>query len=68
MKRKRFIKLLMSHGAQRNDAQLIAKQGMKEYEDYRSCYIIILSVLVDIMLEECVGRRKRIEGMRNIIE
>ena len=62
MTRKRFIKLLMSHGAQRNAAEQYARECIEIVKDYEYLYVFALEELIEQLfknLEETIEVFKR---------
>lgn len=62
MTRKRFIKLLMSHGAQRNAAEQYARECIEIVKDYEHLYVFALEELIEQLfknLEETIEVFKR---------
>ena len=55
MTRKRFIKLLMSQGVQRNDAEEYAQEGIKFVKDYDHLYVFALEMITELLFEDLVG-------------
>ena len=51
MTRKRFIKLLMSQGAQRNNAEKYARENIKIIPNYDYLYIHELLLLTEAVIE-----------------
>ena len=51
MTRKRFIKLLMSHGAQRNAAEQYARENINIIKDYEYLYVFALEELIEQLFE-----------------
>lgn len=52
MTRKRFIKLLMSQGVQRNDAEKYARERIKTIKNYEFLYFCFLGELMELFLEK----------------
>ena len=52
MTRKRFIKLLMSHRAHRNDAEKYAREKVKTIKNYELLYFCFLGELMELYLEK----------------
>ena len=52
MTRKRFIKLLMSQGVQRNDAEKYARERIKTIKNYELLYFCFLGELMELFLEK----------------
>ncbi len=62
MTRKRFIKLLMSKGVQRNDAEKYARECIEIVKDYEYLYVFALEELIEQLfknLEEAIEVFKR---------
>ena len=51
MTRKRFIKLLMSQGVQRNDAEKYARECIEIVKDYEYLYVFALEELIEQLFE-----------------
>lgn len=51
MTRKRFIKLLMGHGAQRNAAEQYARECIEIVKDYEYLYVFALEELIEQLFE-----------------
>lgn len=56
MTRKRFIKLLMSQGVQRNDAEKYARERVKTIKNYEFLYFCFLGELMELFLEKWAER------------
>ena len=54
MTRKRFIKLLMSQGVQRNDAEKYARECIEIVKDYEYLYVFALEELIERLFENLV--------------
>lgn len=62
MTRKRFIKLLMSKGVQRNDVEKYARECIEIVKDYEYLYVFALEELIEQLfknLEEAIEVFKR---------
>ena len=62
MTRKRFIKLLMSHRAHRNDAEKYAREKVKTIKNYELLYFCFLGELMELFLKKWEERLKSSKG------